>query len=105
MLARGAVVPECLDLFRFGFSRDEDHFRGGDELWWELRWPVSHDRVAIEVEIEQAAIDGVMQEVMAFVEDDPMWRARSLPEDVQRRQHRTDVLELRVVFQRRQVDD
>ena len=42
---------------------------------------------------------------MAFVDDDPVWRARSPPHDVQRRQHRTDVLELRVVFQGREIDD
>ena len=88
-----------------GFSRDEDDFRCGDELRRKLRWPVGHDGVAVEVEIQQSAIDGVAQEVMAFVEDDPMWRARSPPHDVQRRQYRTDVLELRLVFQGREIDD
>ena len=71
----------------------------------QLRWPVGHDRVAIEVEVQQVVIDGVLQEVVSFVEDDPVWRARSPPHDVQSRQHRTDVLELRIVFQARQVDD
>ena len=71
----------------------------------KLRWPVGHDGVAIEIEVQQAVIDGVMQEVVSFVEDDPMWRARSPPHDVQSRQHRTDVLELRVVLQGRQVND
>ena len=105
MPARLAMLPERLDFLEIGFSRDEDDLRCRNELHRKLRWPIGHDGVAVEIEIQQSTIDGVAQEVMAFVDDDPVWRARSPPHDVQRRQYRTDVLQLRLVFQGREIDD
>src|SRR5678815_1515615 len=99
MPARLAVLPERLDFPKIGFSRDEEDFRCRNELSGELRWPVRHDRVPVEIKIQQPTIDGIAQEVVTFVDDDPVWCARSPPYDVQRRQYRTDVLELCLVFQ------
>ena len=59
MPARLAVLPERLDFLEIGFSRDEDDFRCRNELRRELRWPVGHDGVAVEIKIQQPTIDGV----------------------------------------------
>ena len=104
MSAGGAMAPERVDFRAIRFAGHEDHFGGGDEIRRQLRRPVGHDRVAIEVEVEQLALDGVAEEIVPFVDNDPVWCAGAAPHDVESRQHRTDVLEFGVVLQRRQVD-
>ena len=83
----GAMVPERIDLRTIRLPRHEDHLGGGDEIPRQLRWPMGNDRIAIEIEVKQVVLHGIPKEIVSFIDDDAVRRARAASHDVESRQH------------------
>ena len=98
-------VAERVHLGGIRFARHDHYLRTSEQGLRQARHAVRDDRVPIALEIEELRCVAVVQVVVRFVEQDAMWKSGSPPEDVQRRQYRSDVLELFIVRKAGQVDD
>jgi hypothetical protein len=59
-----------VDFRTIRFAGDQNHLGGVDEIPRQLRRPVGHHRVAIQLEVQQLVLDGVLEEVVSFVDND-----------------------------------
>jgi len=83
VLAGRTPLAERLDFLSVRLSRDKNDFRGGNEIGRQLRRPVRHHGVAIQLEVQQLAREGIVQEVVRFIDHEPVRDPRASPHDVQ----------------------
>ena len=104
-LAGAAACAQRLHFRRIRLARHEHHLRGGQHFRRQARCAIRHHRVAVGLEVEQALCGGVVQEVVRLIDEDAVWQTGATTHDIERRQHRADVVDLRTLLHARQVDD